>query len=131
MEFPVMPQSGPQAERPTKATTSKLFPPGLAEAGKKRLEDLIDLQSEVFDYLQEVNRHWFAHLQSEAAIFSEFATKFTAVRSLPETTVLYGECAKRRIELFAQDGQRFLADTDKLVEASARVLADGWATPRS
>jgi hypothetical protein len=49
MEFPVMRQSGPQGERPIKATTSKLLPPGLAEAGKKRVEDMIDLQSEVFD----------------------------------------------------------------------------------
>jgi hypothetical protein len=131
MEFPVMRQSGPQGERPIKATTSKLLPPGLAEAGKKRVEDMIDLQSEVFDYLQEMNRHWFAHLQSEAAIASEFANKFTAARSLPETATLYREWAKRRIELFAQDGQRFLADTDKLVETGARVLADGWVVPRS
>jgi hypothetical protein len=131
MEFPVMPQSGPQAERPTKATASRLFPPGLAEAGKKGVEDMIDLPSEVFDYLQEVNRHWFTHLQSEAGIVSEFATKFTAARSLPEIAALYGEWAKRRMELFAEDGQRFLADTDKLMEASARVLADGWARPRS
>jgi len=107
-----MPQSGPQAERPSKATTSKLFPPGLAEVGKKRVEDMIDLQS-------------------EAAIVSEFANKFTAARSLPETATLYREWAKRRIELFAQDGQRFLADTDKLVETSTRVLADGRVVPRS
>jgi hypothetical protein len=92
---------------------------------------MVDLQSEVFDYLQVVNRHWFAHLQSEAAIVSEFAPKFTAARSLPETAALCGEWAKRRLELFAQDGQRFLADTDKLMEASARVLADGWAKRRS
>jgi hypothetical protein len=95
-------------------------------AGKRRVEDMIDLQTEVFDYLQEVNRNWFAHIHSEAAIASEIANKLTEARSMPETATLYREWANRRMELFAEDGKRLIADTEKLLETGARLLADGW-----
>jgi Phasin protein len=121
-----MPQTGPQAERPAQSTTPKVFPAGLAMAGKRRVEDMIDLQTEVFDYLQEVNRNWFAHIHSEAAIASEIANKLTEARSMPETATLYREWANRRMELFAEDGKRLIADTEKLLETGARLLADGW-----
>ena len=120
-----MPQDDTQAERPAKSMTLDLFPAALAETGKQRVEDMIKLQAELLEYLQEANQKWLARMQSEAAMASEFATKLAAARSFPETATVCQEWTNRRIELLAQDGQRLFADTKKMMEAGARVLANG------
>ena len=120
-----MAQNDPQAEGSIKSPTLDLFPAAFAQTGKQRVEDMIELQAEFFNYLQEMNRDWFARMQSEAVMASEFATKLAAARSFPETATVCQEWTNRRIELLAQDGQRLFADTKKIMEAGARVLANG------
>jgi hypothetical protein len=120
-----MPQDDPQAERPAKSMTLDLFPAALAETGKQRVEDMINFQTELFRYLQETNQKWLARMQSEAVMASEFVTKLATARSFPETATVCQEWTNRRIELLAQDGQRLFADTKKMMEAGARVLANG------
>jgi hypothetical protein len=88
---------------------------------------MIDLQTELFQYLQETNQKWFARMQSEAAMAFELATKLAAARSLPDTAAACQEWTNRHLELLAQDGQRLFADTKKMMEAGAQVLANGWA----
>ena len=120
-----MAQNDPQAERSAKSKTLDVFPAAFAETGKQRAEDMISFQTELFQYLQEANQKWFARMQSEAVMASEFATKLAAARSFPETATVCQEWTNRRIELLAQDGQRLFADTKKMMEAGARVLANG------
>ena len=116
-----MPQNDPQAE---KSTTPNLFPAGLAEM--KRVEDVMSLQKQLVTYLQDVNRSWFEHMQSEAAMASEFGGRLAAARSIPDVATAWQEWAKRRMELLAQDGQDILTDTEKLIETGTRVFANGW-----
>jgi len=123
-----MPQDNSQGEISTKSKVPDLFPAALAETSKHRVDDMINLQKELFQYLQAANQNWLARIQSEAAMASEFATKLAAARSFPETAAVCQEWTNRRMELLAQDGQRLLADTNKVMEASTRVLADGWAS---
>ena len=122
-----MPQNNPQAERSAKSKTLDVFPAAFAETGKQRAEDMISFQTELFQYLQEANQKWFARMQSEAAMASEFATKLAAARSIPETATIYQEWANRRIELLSQDGTCLFTDTKKMMEAGARMLGNGWA----
>ena len=111
--------------------TPNLFPAGLAESGKKRVQDIINLQSELFKYFQEANRNWFARMQTEAALASKFSAKLAAARSVPETGAVCQEWANQHIELLAEDAKRLVADTEKVVETGARVFANGWATNHS
>ncbi len=97
----------------------------VAESGNKRVEDLINFQIELFKYLQEVNQDWLAHMQSEAGMASEFASKLAAARSMPEAAAAYQQWASRRIELLAEDGKRLFADTQKLTEIVARAFVNG------
>ena len=120
-----MAQNDPQAEGSIKSPTLDLFPAAFAETGKQRVEDMINFQTELFRYLQEANQKWLARMQSEAVMASEFVTKLAAARSFPETATVCQEWTNRRIELLAQDGQRLFADTKKMMEAGARVLANG------
>jgi hypothetical protein len=123
-----MPQDQFQAEGSSKSMSPEYVVAGFAESGKKRVEDMIALQTELFKYLQEVNRSWISHMQSEASLASEFAPRLTAARSIPETATACQEWANRRMELFTQDGRRLLADTEKLFGTGARLLANGWVT---
>ena len=122
-----MAQNDPQAERSIKSTTLDLFPAAFAQTSKQRVEDMINSQTELLRYLQEANQKWFARMQSEAAMASEFATKLAAARSIPETATIYQEWANRRIELLSQDGRCLFTDTKKMMEAGARMLGNGWA----
>jgi Phasin protein len=92
---------------------------------------VMSLQKEFVTYLQEVNRNWFEHMQSEAAIASEFANKLTAARSIPDVATVWQEWANRRMELLTQDGRHLLADTEKFIETGARVFGNGWVPATS
>jgi hypothetical protein len=108
-----MAQNDPQAEGSIKSPTLDLFPAAFAETGKHRVEDMINFQT------------WLARMQSEAVMTSEFVTKLAAARSFPETATVCQEWTNRCAELLAQDCQRLFADTKKVMEAGARVLANG------
>jgi hypothetical protein len=102
-------------------------PASLAETGKERAEQMFKLQAEFSKYLQEASKAWLARLQSESSLASQLASELAAARSLPETTTAWQHWTKRRIELFAEDSRRLLADTEKLMETGGRMLGKGWA----
>ena len=66
-------------------------------------ERLSRFQAELFEKIQEVNRHWLERIQSEATFAAEFATKMSAARSLPDTATIYQEWASRQLKLTAED----------------------------
>jgi hypothetical protein len=102
-------------------------PPELAEMGKRQVEALAEAQAEVFDALQEWNRDCLATAKSEAMLASDIVTKLLTARSLPETGTAYQEWLGRWIGKVAEDSQRLLADGQKFMEASSRVVSNGWA----
>jgi hypothetical protein len=119
----VMSQNDSQAE---KSTMLDLFPASLAESGMKRVEDMMSLQRQLVTYLQDVNRNCFEHMQSEAAMASEFGGRLAGARSMPDVVAAWQEWTNRHMELLARDGQHILTDTEKLIETGARVFANGW-----
>jgi hypothetical protein len=122
-----MPQNEPQTLKSVQSAT--LGPAAsLAETGKKRAEEYFKLQTEFSKYLQEANKAWLARLQSEASLASQFASELAAARSIPERTTAWQHWAKRRMELFAEDSRRILADAEKLMETGRRMLGNGWTS---
>jgi hypothetical protein len=118
----------PQTE---KSTTPDMFPASLGEAGIKRIEDAVSLQKQFVTYLQDVNRNCVEHMQSEAAIASEFGGRLASARSMPDVVAAWQEWTNRRMELLAQDGRQVLKETENLMEAGARVFANGWTVSKS
>jgi hypothetical protein len=123
-----MPQPDPQTKRLTKSKTD-LLPP--AKASANGAEDMLNFQSQfygyLFGYLQDVNQSWFALMQAEATVASEFASKLTAARSVADCASAYQQWLSRHMELLAQDGQRLFADTQKLMTTGARAFTNGSA----
>ena len=56
----------------------------LAALGKKRIGEFMRAQTELLDEMQETNRHWLDRIQSEANLASEFASKLSSARSMPD-----------------------------------------------
>jgi hypothetical protein len=117
-----MPQPDPQTKRLTKSKT-ELLPP--ARASANGAEDMLNFQSQFFGYLQDVNQGWFALMQAEATVASEFASKLTAARSIADYASAYQQWLSRHMQLLAQDGQRLFADTQKLMTTGARAFTNG------
>ena len=120
-----MTQKESHTERTGKASSINLIPTEFAEMGKKRIEEFVNMQTELLNELQETNRQWFDRAQSEANVASEFASKLTGARSIPEAMATCQEWTSRRFEMMAEDGKHLLADTQKFMEAVARLMAKG------
>jgi hypothetical protein len=87
------------------------------------LPAMMDMQREVFEGLDQVNRDWLAWLESEIRLTSDFASKLTEARSVPDTATAWQACASRQLELLAENGRHFFADGQKLIETGTRYLS--------
>lgn len=96
-----------------------------AEMGKRRVEAFTKVQKELLEKLQETNLHWFERAQKEANFASEFAARLTAAPSIPVALAAWQEWTTRRFETMAEDGSYLLTDTQKLMEAGARLMSSG------
>jgi Phasin protein len=97
----------------------------LAALGKKRMEAFVNAQTELLDEIQEANRRWMDRFQSEANLASEFASKLSGVRTIPDAMAVSRDWATRYFQMLAEDGRHFADDTRKLMETGARMFANG------
>lgn len=96
-----------------------------AALGKKRIGDFMRVQTEFLDEFQETNRHWLDRIQSEANLASEFASKLSATRSMPDAMAVSRDWATQYFAMLAEDGKHLADDTRKFIEKSARLLSGG------
>lgn len=123
-----MPKESQNERTETSALSS--MPVGFAAAGRKGFEDFTKAQTELMEKLRELNRQWIERVQSEANLASEFASKLSAARSIPDAMSACQEWTSWRFEMMADDGKHLLADTQKFMETSARLLSKGWLSDR-
>lgn len=121
-----MAQNDSRTERTEKSLLPNLIPAELAAMGKKRLDELIAMQTERLEKLQEANRSWFDRMQTEATLASEFVAKLTAAHSIPEVATAYQEWTSRHMEMAVEDAKRIFADCQTLAETGTRLLLNGW-----
>ena len=115
-------------------STGEIFlpmPVEFAEMSKQRIEDFVNAQTELLEKLQESNRQWFDRMQSEANLASEFASKLTAARSIPDAMTACQEWANRRFKMMAEDREHLLSDCQKFTETGAHLLWNGWQSKSS
>jgi hypothetical protein len=120
-----MAQTEFRSKRMESPSLPRLTPTGLAAIGEKRMEEFAKAQSVIFNTLQETHRRWLDHVQSEARLASEFAERVTNARSLPEAVAACREWTSQRFAMMAGEGAHLLAESQKVVETSARFLSNG------
>jgi hypothetical protein len=102
---------------------SKQMTEELAAIGKQRFEDFVSTQAEVLNQLRALNEVWLERLRSEANLASEFTTKLTEARSIPEAMTASQEWTARRLQMMAKDGQQLTTVIQKLAETGIRLMA--------
>ncbi|MFI5025067.1 MAG: hypothetical protein ACHQRJ_25890 [Alphaproteobacteria bacterium] len=76
--------------------------------------------------MQQANLSWIDSMQKRAKLASEFATKLTAARSVPETAAAFQDWLSQRMDLAADDAQHMLTDTHKFMDTGKRLLSNSW-----
>lgn len=112
-----------RAEKPSSLNPAPL---AIAAMAKKRFEELAEVQSDLLEEIREANQNWLDRMQSEATLASEFSSKLTASHSIADTTTACQEWAKRRMELFTEDSQRLMTNSQKFMGKAAQFLSNGW-----
>ena len=72
------------SEQMESVTPFSLIPSAFLTIGRTQIHECMKVHSELVDQFQEVNRSWLGHLQAEADLSTEFASKMTAARSIPD-----------------------------------------------
>jgi hypothetical protein len=114
------------SEQMESVTLLSLIPSIFITMGRKQIQECVKAHSELVDRFQEVNRNWLDHLRSEADLSTEFASKMTAARSIPDVAALLLEWNKRHMEMVEVDAKHVLADTQKIMEVGGRLLRHSW-----
>jgi len=102
----------------------------LAALGKKRIGDFVRVQTEILDDFQEANRHWLDRIESEANLASEFASKLSAARSMPDAVAVSRDWATQYFAMLAEDGKHLADDTRKFMETGARLFSGSFSAER-
>lgn len=109
--------------------TAFRWSPMFGDMGRKQFEAAVAMQKEVFDTFEQMNRAWFDRAQSEIDLAVKFVGKLAGTRSIPDAVTACQECIGQQIEMFANDGRRMLADTEKLLRAGTRHLGEAPTGP--
>jgi hypothetical protein len=114
--------------------TEKAFPfsfdtSEFAALGKKRIEAFVNAQAELLEEIQETNRHWMDRFQSEANLASEYASKLSSVRSIPDAVAVSRDWATQYFQRLAEDGKHLADDTRRFMETGARMFSNGFERP--
>ena len=99
------------------------FPPATA---LQRFGEFTKAQTEQLSNFRETNRQWLERVQAEASLASELISKLTAARSIPDAMTAYQEWGGRRLEIMAEDTKHLMDNTQKFMQTSARLIANGW-----
>jgi hypothetical protein len=103
------------------------FPAQLAQAGQQRMTALIDMQREVLDTFEQLNREWLARAQSEASLACDLVGKMGSAHA----AAAYQEWINRRGEMLAQDARALIAGGEKLAGVYARFFLNRSAAGSS
>jgi hypothetical protein len=120
-----MAQTEIHSKQTEKSALPNLTPTGLAAMGEKRIEEFAVAQAVIFSTLQETHRRWLDRMQSDARLASEFTRRVTNARSFPDAVAACREWTSQRFEIMADEGTHLLAGSQRVVETSARFLANG------
>ena len=112
-----------------KSTPAKLNAAEFAEFGNKQAETLVEMQREVYGLLEQANHEWLARVEKERAMASDFFTKLSAAKSLPDVAQVYQESMMRRTEMMAEDSRNLFANSQKFMTAAAHLLSNGLPRP--
>jgi hypothetical protein len=105
--------------------------PSFAASAQKQIKQFSDAQSELFGLIQETNQHWLNGVQDQMKLASEYASKLSAARSIPDAMTTWQEWGSREVQIVADNTLHLLSDTQNVMQKSAHLLSNGWQSEGS
>ena len=118
-----------QQEQPNESAPHADAAAEVASEGRRRLEDLTETRTEIWDCLQDANRVLMERMQQEAALTAELASKLTASRSFSETASVLQNWTSKHIEMTTEDTRRLFSDAQQMLSASTRFWSNAAQAP--
>ncbi len=98
---------------------------GPVDFTKNSVEAMLKVQTEFMGNLEGMSRAWLAHTQTTANLVTDLIRQLASARSAPETAAAYQKFFSRRMEMLVEDSRNFFAQSEKFMDAAARVLSNG------
>ena len=105
---------------------AKLNAMPIFQLGKNQTEAMLTMQKEMMAAYEEASHAWIERVKSEVALWSDLASKLSASKSLPDGVDACRDVVAQRMKLAAEDGQRLMAEGQKIIGAVTRSLSNGW-----
>ncbi|MBG0793587.1 hypothetical protein IYY11_09380 [Methylocystis sp. H62] len=118
-----------QQEQPNESAPQAGAAAEVASEGRRRLEDLTETRTEIWDCLQDANRVLMERMQQEAALTAELASKLTASRSFSETASVLQNWTSKHIEMTTEDTRRLFSDAQQMLNAGTRFWSNAAQAP--
>jgi hypothetical protein len=89
------------------------------------------LQKEMFEVFSNIGREWVARATSEAELASRLPNKLTAAQSIPDVLSAYQEWLGEWMNRCGEDSYRIVTDSQRVINAGVRCLADAGSAGTS
>ena len=96
--------------------------------GEAQAEAALAMHKELFETYEQICTAWVERAKSEANLWSDLASKMKDMRSVPDALSAYQQCVAQRMQMAADDAQRLLSDSQKIMQTLTRSLPKGWPT---
>jgi hypothetical protein len=113
-------------EKSTKSAPASYLDTNAFTMGGSQAKNFMEIQKELQALIVQANQDWLARAEKERALASELAARLTGAKSLPDVAKEYQEWMTRRMELMAEDSQKFFADSQKFMNSAVRLMSRGW-----
>jgi Phasin protein len=100
-------------------------PQDFLQIGAERFESFMEVHRKLLATFERVQRDRLARAMEETKLASEFATKVTSARSIPDIMAVYQQWITQCEEMIAEDGRKFLDDSQKVANAALSLLSNG------
>jgi len=81
------------------------------------------MRQEMFSTFEDIGREWFARASSKAELAFQLPNRLSAARTVPDALAAYQGWLGEWMNAVGDDGRRFIADSQKLVDRGVRCFA--------
>lgn len=91
--------------------------------GQKQANAFMAMQHEFAAWFEEASKSWTARAELEKELTSELFTRLSSARTVTDAAQTYQDWLNRHMQVWAEDGRKVMADSQKLVAVAARCMS--------
>lgn len=110
-----------EAMNPSKSSA----PADVINWGQHQREAALNLQKVILESCEQASGAWIDRMQSEISLWSDFATKLSSTKSIPEAFETCTKCASQRMQMAADDGRKLVEDAQQMTQKVVQSLGNG------